>query len=301
MNYQIAIFSFNRGPYLRNCIESVQKHCPGVPFTVYDDGSDEPELVEYLNSLGALVRHMQAANTSRHGGFYTNMQTALDEASTDALLLLQDDVQVVRDVTESDVQAWSAYWENYPDCAFLNPVFMKGVRRTDFLRYYKPDPQDRVYHWVEDAANPSKDGPVPRFYMDVCLLNTERLKSVGWRYHSSEFLNGEQAGYHFSHGMPQLPEPLVFYVPEEPVYRERVKTKGTALAERLAGQTVKRFVSMSTAEAERFRTRDLSVYPFAEDFIRTEDPNVQRPFRFNVYRTHWLARLVNKLEKLWKK
>jgi hypothetical protein len=26
---------------------------------------------------------------------------------------------------------------------------------------------------------------------------------------------------------------------------------------------------------------------------------VQRPYRFNVYRTHWLARLVNKLEKLW--
>jgi glycosyltransferase involved in cell wall biosynthesis len=299
VNYQIAIFSYNRGPYLRNCVESVQRHCPGVPFTVYDDGSDEPELVEYLQGLGASVRHMQAANTSRHGGFYTNMQAALDEATANGLLLLQDDVQVVRDVTESDVQAWSAYWGQHPDCAFLNPVFMKGGRRADFLSYYQPDAQERVYHWVEDPANPSKDGPVPRFYMDVCLLNVQRLKAAAWQYHISEFLNGQQAGACFAHGMPQLPEPFVFYVPEEPVYRERIKTKGTAMAERLAGQAVKRFVSMSPAEVERFRARDLSDYPFAEDFIHTQDPTVQRPYRFNVYRTHWLARLVNKLEKLW--
>ena len=279
----------------------MQRHCPGVPFTVYDDGSDEPQLVNYLKGLGSSVRHMQAANTSRHGGFYTNMQAALDESKADVLLLLQDDVQVVRDVNNSDVQAWSAYWGQHPDCAFLNPVFMKGGRRADFLRHYQPDPQERVYHWVEPPENPSKDGPVPRFYMDVCLCNAKRLKSTSWHYHCSEFLNGQQAGANFAHGMPQLPEPFVFYVPEEPVYRERVKTKGTAMAERLAGQAVKRFVSMSPFEVERFRARDLSTYPFAEDFIHTQDPSVQRPYRFNVYRTHWLARLVNKLEKLWKK
>ena len=299
MNYQIAIFSYNRGPYLRNCIESVQRHCPGIPFTVYDDGSDQPDLVDYLKSLGASVRHMQTATADRHGGFYTNMQAALDEAQADALLLLQDDVQVVRDITAQDVQAWQTYWNQHTDCAFLSPVFMKGGRRVDFLKYYQPDPNERVYHWVEDPLQPSKDGPVPRYYMDVCLLQVQRLRDVQWRYHTSEWLNGQQAAQHFPHGMAQLADPMVFYVPEEPVYRGRVKTKGTQMAERLAGNAVKCFVGMSPSEVERMRERSTSTYPFAEDFVQTQDPTVQRPYRFNVYRTHWLARLVNKLEKLW--
>ena len=69
----------------------------------------------------------------------------------------------------------------------------------------------------------------------------------------------------------------------------------------LAGNAVKCFVGMSPSEVERMRERSTSTYPFAEDFVQTQDPTVQRPYRFNVYRTHWLARLVNKLEKLFSK
>ena len=299
LNYQIAIFSYNRGPYLRNCIESVQRHCPNVPFTVYDDGSDHPELVDYLKTLGSAVRHMQTATAERHGGFYANMQAALDETQAEALLLLQDDVQVVRDIATEDVDSWQTYWASYPECAFLSPVFMKGGRRDDFSKYYQPASSERVYHWVEDPKRPSKDGPVPRYYMDVCLLNVKRLREINWQYQTSEWLNGQQAAKYFPHGMAQLADPMVFYVPEEPVYRGRVKSKGTQIAERLAGNTVKAFVSMTTEEVQHLRQRNTSIYPFAEDFIQTQDPSVHRPYRFNVYRTNWLARLVNKWEKIW--
>lgn len=299
MNYHIIIFSYNRGLYLKNCIESVQRHCPSVPFWIYDDGSDHPDTVEYLKHLGSSVRNMKTATSDRHGGFYSNMQAALDEAKADVLLLLQDDVQVVRDITAEDVQAWQTYWDRHHDCAFLSPVFMKGGRRDDFLKYYQPDKTERVYHWVEDPQHPSKDGPVPRYYMDVCLLKVQRLRQVHWRYRTSEFLNGQQAIQHFPHGMAQLADPMVFYVPEEPVYRARVKTKGTQIAERLAGNTVKCYLSMSPSEVKRMRARSTSTYPFAEDFVQTQDPTVKRPYRFNVYRTQLLARLINKVEKLW--
>ena len=81
---------------------------------------------------------------------------------------------------------------------------MKGGRRADFLKYYQPDPNERVYHWVEDPLQPSKDGPVSRYYMDVCLLNVQRLRDVQWCYHTSEWLNGQQAAQHFPHGMANL-------------------------------------------------------------------------------------------------
>ena len=73
------------------------------------------------------------------------------------------------------------------------------------------------------------------------------------------------------------------------------------MAERLAGNAVKCFVGMTEAEVERMRERSTITYPFAEDFIQTLDPTVPRPYRFNVYRTHWLSRLVNKLEKFFSK
>lgn len=300
VNYQIAIFSYNRGAYLRNCIESIERHCPGVLYTVYDDGSDDPLTVAYLKGLGAKVRHMQQVGTDRHGGFYRNMQASLDEASSSAMLLLQDDVQVVRDVTDDDIFYWFDYWDQHPDVAFLSPVFLKGSRRKDFLHYYQISSTDRVYHWCEDRQRPSKDGPVPSAYMDVCLLNVERLRQKNWRYQASEWLNGEQAAWMFPGQMPQLADPFVFYVPEEPVYRSRVKTRGTDLAVKLAGNVVKCFRSMSADETRLLKMRDIHQYPFAEDFVHTVDPKVKRPYRFNIYRTHWLARLVNKIEKLWK-
>lgn len=299
MNYEIAIFSYNRGPYLRNCVESVLKHCPGIKFTVYDDGSDEPELVDYLQSLGDKVRNMQFASTDRHGGFYTNMQAALDEATADFLVLLQDDVQVLRDITTQDIAAWRDYFTAHQACAFLSPTFMKGMRRKDFLRYYQPDASERLYHWIEDPAQPSKDGPVPHYYMDICVLDVSKLRAAGWKFQNSELMNGQQASSLFAHGMPQLADPFVFYVPEEPVFRGRIKSKGSKMAERLAGNTVKLFVSMTPEEVYAMRQRALSVYPFAEDFIQTKDPDVKRPYRFNVYRSHWVTRLINKVEKLF--
>jgi GT2 family glycosyltransferase len=41
---EIAIFSYNRGAYLENCVNSVLRNMPGVHFNVYDDGSDDPPL-----------------------------------------------------------------------------------------------------------------------------------------------------------------------------------------------------------------------------------------------------------------
>jgi hypothetical protein len=299
VNYHVVIFSYNRGPYLKNCVDSVIKHCKNIPFTIYDDSSDEPELLNYLKSLGSAVKHKKNTEFLRHGGFYANMQSALTEIDAEVLILLQDDTQVVRDLSELDFNFWENYFLNYPNCAFLNPVFMKGLRRKDFLKYYQPDHRERVYRWVESSQNPSKDGPVPSFYMDICIVNAKKLRDVDWKYQSSEYLNGLQAQNSFNHGMPQLPDPFIFYVPEEPVYRSRLKTKGTQLAQKLSGNSVKSFISMTSQEVNLMRKRDLSIYPFAEDFISTKDPKVKKPYRFNIYRVNWLARLVNKIEMLW--
>ena len=41
--FEVAIFSYNRGEYLKNCVESVRRNIPDATIRVYDDCSDDPE------------------------------------------------------------------------------------------------------------------------------------------------------------------------------------------------------------------------------------------------------------------
>ncbi len=290
----VAIFSYNRGAYLKNCVDSLQRNLPGVRFTVYDDGSDEPDTVAYLQSLGDHVRHMKSAGEDRHGGYYNNMQAALEGTQADYLLMLQDDLQVVRPFAQEDLSKVHRIFEQSPTTVFLSPLFMKGSKRAYFQQRYQADAELRCYRWT---ADPQETDKVPQKYADIAVLHVARLRQSGWQFAASEQANGALADQLFG-DMVQVAEPWVFYVPEEPAYRGRVLTLGAKLAVRMAGNQVKSFIDMSPQASQAFAQRDLSVYPFAEDFVDTVDPAVRKPYKFNAYRTRWLPLILNKLELL---
>ena len=297
----VAIFSYNRGAYLKNCVDSLQRNMPGIGWTVYDDGSDEPETVAYLQTLGEAVRPMKSAGDDRHGGYYNNMQAALDAAQADYLLMLQDDLQVVRPFAPEDLFRIDQVFEQSPTTVFISPLFMKGSKRAYFEQRYQPDAQLRCYRW---SADPQETGKVPQKYADIAVLHVARLRQSGWRFAGSEEANGALADSLFG-DMVQAAEPWVFYVPEEPAYRGRVLTYGAKLAVRMSGNQVKSFQDMGVQACAAFAQRDLSVYPFAEDFVDTVDPRVRKPYKFNAYRTRWLPLILNKLEllgrRLWRR
>lgn len=290
----VAIFSYNRGDYLKNCVESLRRNLPGVRFTVFDDGSDEPGTVAYLQSLGEHVRHMKSAGDDRHGGYYNNMQAALDATQADYLLMLQDDLQVVRPFAQEDLFKIDQVFTQSPTTVFISPLFMKGSKRAYFQQRYQPDAGLRCYRW---SADPQESGKVPQKYADIAVLHVARLRESGWRFEGSEEANGALADRLFG-DMVQAAEPWVFYVPEEPAYRGRVLTLGAKLAVKMAGNQVKSFRDMSEQASAAFAQRNLSVYPFAEDFVDTVDPTVRKPYKFNAYRTRWLPLILNKLELL---
>lgn len=297
----IAIFSYNRGAYLKNCVDSVQRNMPGIGWTVYDDGSDEPETVAYLQSLGERVLHMKSAGEDRHGGYYNNMQAALEASTGDYLLMLQDDLQVVRPFAQEDLSRIHRVFDQVSTTAFLSPLFLKGSKRAYFQQRYQPDAELRCYRW---SADPAETGKVPQKYADIAVLHVARLRQSGWQFAGSEEGNGALADRLFG-DMVQAAEPWVFYVPEEPAYRGRVLTFGAKLAVKMSGNTVKSFQDMTAQASLAFAQRDLSVYPFAEDFVDTVDPTVRKPYKFNAYRTRWLPLILNKLElwgrRLWRR
>ena len=290
----IAIFSYNRGAYLKNCVDSLQRNMPGIGWTVYDDGTDEPDTVAYLQSLGERVLHMKSAGDDRHGGYYNNMQAALDATQADYLLMLQDDLQVVRPFAQEDLSRIDQVFAQSPTTVFISPLFMKGSKRAYFQQRYQPDAGLRCYRW---SADPDATGKVPQKYADIAVLHVARLRESGWRFAGSEEANGALADQLFG-DMVQVAEPWVFYVPEEPAYRGRVLTFGAKLAVKMAGNRVKSFKDMSAQASAAFAQRNLNEYPFAEDFVYTVDPTVRKPYKFNDYRTRWLPLILNKLELL---
>lgn len=289
---EVAIFSFNRGQYLRNCIESIERNMPAATYRVFDDNSDDPATCAYLQTLGPRVVRNTEKITGRHGGFYRNMQAALDHATSDYLLLLQEDMQVVRQVTSEDIARIRIVFEHFERAALLSPVFLKGRKRDLFERNYSPIAEVSAYVWREPS-----DNLVPACYTDVAIISPARMRAAGWHYQESELENGSRAKQSFGL-MPQLANPFCFYLTDEPAYRGKVLTLGAKLAFKLTGSTVKSYLDMSPEKARLFVNRSASILPFAEDFIDTVDPTVPKPYKFNGYRKSWLTLLLNKIELL---
>lgn len=289
---EVAIFSFNRGQYLRNCIESIERNMPTAVYHVFDDGSDDPATCAYLQTLGPKVTRNQEKIAGRHGGFYRNMQAALDQATSDYLLLLQEDMQIVRQMTSEDILEIGRVFKHFKRAAFVSPVFLKGRKREFFDHNYSPETDVPAYIWRD-----SSDNLVPACYTDVAIISPTRLRAAGWNFQQSELENGIMAKQKFGL-MPQLSNPFCFYLTDEPAYRGKVLTIGAKLAFRLAGNTIKNYLDMSPDAARLFVNRSTSIRPYAEDFIETVDPTVPKPYKFNGYRNSWLTLLLNKIELL---
>ena len=93
---------------------------------IYDDGSDLSEMKNFLFENSDLVGARLKGLDSKHGGLYANMQSALDEAQEDYVLLMQDDTQIVRKMEQEDLEAINRAFEAFPTAAFLSLMFLMG-------------------------------------------------------------------------------------------------------------------------------------------------------------------------------
>lgn len=287
---EIAIFSYNRGAWLARCLASIARHAPGAILRIYDDHSDDPATQEVLAQSGAEVICPPPAGAGKHGGLYANMQRALDHAEGDFLFFLQEDMQLVRPVTDQDMAQIAALFDTDPGRAFLCPVFLKGLRRRRAARLLAPLPDQRAY------GPPEGLNPAQRLaYFDVSIGHVARLRAAGWQFAASEHANVEQARARFSN-MAQLADPFAFFCPEVPVFRQRGQTLAARLVARLRGAHPRGFADMSAADIAALTARPLSVLPVAEDFLTPEDPTLRRPFVYKDIRRYGWANLLHKAE-----
>lgn len=288
----VCIFSFNRGKFLRNCVESIRYCIPNAEIVIFDDNSNDPETREYLDQVAGsfqIVERGEIGN-NKHGGLYCNMKAALDILRGRPLIcFLQDDTQVVRPVHPSELEEIEGLFDRNPTLGFVHPCFVRGVD-------------------LGKRALVPLAGPAPGFfyrqgrgqsagvhYSDLIIFKPERLIEVKWCFQQSESLNDKQAKVLFGM-MAYMWIPFAMWLPEVPAYRGKKKTLGLRLAERMKRVGFYPFKLLAEGEVNRLRNQQAPKLPVAEDFLECIPYSPPGPWTYDPLSGVKFLRKMNNLE-----
>jgi len=293
------LFSYNRGPLLKNCVASIEHCAPSDTLIIYDDNSDDPETRAVLADIGKRheVRSMDDKKSkSQHGALYTNMQRAMESVAGDELIFfIQDDAQLIRPITADDRTFIADYFAQNPKAGFLAPVFQKRITKQRTLDRFIYDPKLGVYH----CHHTSRIEVAGVYYSDISLTTRQRLREVDWRFSPGEYQNEIQAKANFLK-MGYMHSPLAMQLPNAPAYRNKKKTLAFQIAEKINQSGLYKFQYMQDDQVAQLKRRPGSQVPIAEDYLETEPP-LKKPWIFHPLRRSRLLRKLDKLELFLKK
>ncbi len=262
------IFSYNRGAFLQNCVDSIECCAPDGKIHIFDDDSSDPETLGILASLALKYPvHFparQADGAGKHGGLYGNMQTALDAMPEDAIIcFLQDDTQLVRQLQADECDALASAF-THPRRAFVHPAFLRGYNRDKDDAITRFSAEDNLYY--VDRLQSSAGA----WYSDIFIASVRNLRTAGWQFQTSEPENEQQARQHFQQ-MGYLRDPFVAWLPNVPAFRGKQQTQALRWAHKHRGCGFYPFEYLTVEQSRQMRERDSKVLPYAEDFLAVRD------------------------------
>lgn len=293
---EIWIFSYNRGPFLQNCIASIERCIPTAQVSVFDDNSDDGETRAVLDKIAQKYRVVQPQTTalqSKHGGLYSNMQALIDNndivPAADLICCIQDDTQWVRALEPREVAAIDSLFDERPNLGFIHPAFMRGCNEATDGHRTRFD--ERVHGYYVDRLNNAAGA----FYSDIFISRVTRLQSRHWTFLPREAGNEAAARACFEQ-MVYWRNPFVAWLPNVPAFRGKRQTIAMQLAQKQQASDLYPIDIMTAADTQSFCTRPSAALPFAEHYLHTGTAEVTKPWRYYPLQgKRWLKRL-NQLE-----
>lgn len=298
MGLHFWVFSYNRGVFLRNCIDSINACAPNATVSVYDDNSTDQETREILDIIAQthqVVKPNADGDESKHGGLYANMQAAFTSSQTsDYIVFLQDDTQLVRLIQPEDFQAIDDYFTD-PKAGFLQPAFIRGINKKRDASRTRYDASKSVFY--VDRFNRSAGA----FYSDIVITKPERLRSVNWRFLTGESANETQAREHFNQ-MGYMANPIAAWLPNVPAFRGKSQTWALRRAHQISKSGYYPFKIMDQAQVSSLRTRVASTIPYAENFlqIQSDCKNFAKPWRYYPLQGRKILKKIHQLESYFR-
>jgi hypothetical protein len=287
-----CVFSFNRGRFLENCVASIELCVPGARIAIFDDNSYDEETVSILTALSLRYPVISAGGmqSRKLGGLYGNMQAALEYAEEQALVcFLQDDMQMVRPVSEQELGALRDLLVSREDLGFLQPCFLKGSNRTRDEVSLAYDPDAKCYFRKGGSQSAGL------YFSAVSVIHPKKLLEKGWQFERTEPMNDIQARRYFGK-IGHLSMPFAMYLPDVPAYRGKVKTLALRIAEKRRRVGFYPFRIMDEADIGVLFSRAPQVLPVAEDFLHCVNGDPTKPWAYYPLKGSGLLKKMNLAE-----
>lgn len=288
------VFSFNRGEFLRHCLDSIQRCAAGCPITVYDDHSTDRTTRRVLAQLDQGVRVVQpepdAEGSGKHGGLYNNMQQAWQALSDDTLICtVQDDMQLVRPLEADEIRRWHDLFTSGAHQGFLQPAFMKS-RKPAANGRIQYDAKKQVY--LVDRKRRSAGA----WYSDIFMTQVAQLREAGWHFKGRESANEKQARQYFQQ-MGYVRNPFVAWLPGAPAWRGKRRTAAMRYAEHSRQCGFYPLQIMSAEESSAFCARSPDELPLAESTLTLEQGlTLEKPWFYYPLQDRRLLKQLDRVE-----
>lgn len=283
-----CVFSFNRGAFLNNCVRSIEQCKPDAEIVVFDDNSDDPETLSTLEEIANTHRVVipEQLGSTKHGGLYDNMQSAIELLKDKELVcFLQDDTQIVRPILEGELRRLKARFSENPNVGFVQPCFLRSPSKgRSPLQMHNDGDTSLLYR--EDQGQSAGV-----HYSDLLITSPSRLLERRWVFESSEPKNEKQAKALFGY-MPYLYSPFAMWLPNVPAYRGKTKTWALKYAEKKEQCGYYPFEIWSSEQSKQFIARPEQRLPIAEDYLSCVGQTPPRPWKYNpLSGSRWLKKL----------
>lgn len=289
----VWVFSYNRGRFLQNCIHSITACLSSVTPNILDDHSNDADTQATLAALAEYcLVHTPQSNGSggKHGGLYANMQQALEKTTSELVLLLQDDTQLVRAIDSAELAKIHQVFREQPRLAFIQPAFLRGCNAAKDSAATRYVAALNGYH-VDRFANSAG-----AFYSDIVIAHASRLKAANWCFGPREPANEQRARAHFAQ-MVYWRDPFVAWLPNVPAYRGKRQTWAMRVAHRQQGAGFYPLGILDTAQVAALKARADSQLPYAEDFLQPVAPNIAAPWHYYPLQGRRLLKILDRLER----
>lgn len=293
---EVFVFSYNRWQFLQNCVKSAQRYVPNSSITIIDDHSDDISTQTLLQKLETevAVRKPKQTDYRRWGGFYQNINWVIQELATAPwVVFIEDDMQFIRPIDKRDLMNISNYFEKYPNTACLSIDFFKAEHRERNELNVEIDRNNKIY-FLKNAAKAYRGGI---HFNSQTIVNIKRMREIGFVYENDRQLNRLNIEKSFDR-MGIYAYPLSMYLPSPPT----IKNKNQSIIRRFVEKHYKTgfypYEKMSNEKLERFLKRDISILPYAEDWLKTSVPSPGPPFAYadSMNRVHGIIRRAEKVE-----
>ncbi|WP_051687191.1 glycosyltransferase [Microbulbifer sp. HZ11] len=289
----IFVFSFNRGRYLENCVSSIETCAPQCRLTIIDDGSDDPETREVLAAVAKRHRVIDRTAESGHklGGLYANMQAAFEMASDDELMcFLQDDTQMVRPLSEADIQGLKESFDAQPDLGFISPAFVRGISlKKSADRDFRFDAERNFWFWYPRKRSTGT------WFSALLIADVARLRSVGWEFEVGESVNNRRAAKIFCR-MARMRAPFAMWLPNGGAYRGKQKSLALRFGEWVRSCGFYPLRMMSGEEVAVLQESQPPRLPVAEEFLSAER-RLKTPWAYDPMQGAGWLKLLDRLER----